>query len=130
MGTDRGAEAQPGQRKLERRLCAGASARLWLANIALAALICTLYLPHAPQPDSLRAWLVLAVQLVSSAVTLALAPGLLLWIAAWLVRWPRALGLISALAWSLFQLALLVDTRIYGIFRYHFNGLVWNVMTT
>ena len=40
------------------------------------------------------------------------------------------MGIGSALLWTLLQIALRVDTRIYGIFRYHFNGLVWNVITT
>ncbi len=127
---EREIQAQPSASSLERSARLGASARLWLANIALSALICTLYLPHAPRPDSLLGWLVLAIQLASSAVTLTIAPGLLMLLAAWIVRWPRALGFVSAFVWSLFQLALLVDTRIYGLFRYHFNGLVWNVMTT
>jgi uncharacterized protein len=130
MGTDRELQAVPRASSVERALRVSASARLWIVNIALSALICTLYLPHAPRPDSLLGGAVLAIQLASSAVTLAIAPGILLLLAAWIVRWPRALGLLSALVWSLFQLALLVDTRIYGLFRYHFNGLVWNVMTT
>lgn len=130
MEPERESPQHPQARKVERSLRAGASARVWIANIALCALICTLYLPHAPRPDSLAAWLALVLQLGSSAVTLALAPGLLLILAAWVAPWPRLLGAMSALVWSLFQLALLVDTRIYGIFRYHFNGLVWNVITT
>ena len=31
---------------------------------------------------------------------------------------------------TLTQLLLYCDTLIYGIFRYHFNGMVWNVLTT
>ena len=130
MGWHRQSPAQRDARRWERSARVGASARLWIANVVLAALTCTLYLPHAPRPDSPLGWLVLAIQLGSSAITLTFAPGLLLLVASWIVRWTRAFGLLAVLLWSVFQLALLVDTRIYGLFRYHFNGLVWNVMTT
>jgi membrane-anchored protein YejM (alkaline phosphatase superfamily) len=107
-----------------------AGAQLWLVNVALAVALCVLYVPHAPPVSSLGSGLVLAVQLLSSAVTLTVPVGLVLLLATLLVPWPRALALGSALLWTLLQVALLVDTRIYGIFRYHFNGLVWNVITT
>ena len=41
------------------------------------------------------------------------------------------LGLAVCLALCcLFNIALLVDATIYGIYRFHFNGMVWNLLTT
>jgi hypothetical protein len=105
------------------------AAQLWLLNVALLALLCSEYQGGA-QPGPLRAWLFLQAGLFSCAASLSLLPGLLLLGGASLVRGRGLLALLSALAWTLTGLLVFLDTRIYGIFRYHFNGLVWNVLTT
>ncbi|MBI5362930.1 MAG: sulfatase-like hydrolase/transferase [Planctomycetes bacterium] len=68
--------------------------------------------------------------LVSTVALLAIAPFLGLALLAVLGWSARALGWITAFVWTLFLAALYADTVIYGLFRYHFNGMVWNVMTT
>jgi hypothetical protein len=67
---------------------------------------------------------------LSCAATLSLVPGLigLLW--ARLVRTRWTLGALLGLTWVAALFAVYVDTRIYELFRYHFNGLVWNVLCT
>ncbi len=42
----------------------------------------------------------------------------------------RPLVLISGLLFLLLQMLLIIDTRIYTIFHYHINALVWNMLTT
>ena len=114
---------------LPRRSRAFVSARLWLINVALCAFLCGEYLETA-HPGSARAWTFLVAGLLSCAATLSLVPGLVLLGAAALIRGRWPLAILSGLVWSLVLLAVFVDTRIYEIFRYHFNGLVWNVLTT
>ncbi len=103
---------------------------VWLASIAIGALLGTQYLAVAPPATTGYAKLFVATALVSNTAMLSLIPALLALSAAFFVARPRALAWIQAVVWTLFQLAIFVDTRIYRIFRYHFNGMVWNVVTT
>ncbi len=75
-------------------------------------------------------WLFAHAALVSTAATLALLPTLLL--APLLLRARRVPGeaWIQAAVWALFGLALYADTRVFALFRYHMNGMVWNLFTT
>ncbi|MFN0243641.1 MAG: sulfatase-like hydrolase/transferase [Planctomycetota bacterium] len=102
----------------------------WLVHVAIGTLIGTQYLAVAPPATTLTAQIFVATALVSSTAVLSVIPGLpLLAVAAFVAR-PRVLAWLQAVVWTLFQLALFVDTRLYRIFRYHFNGMVWNVITT
>ncbi len=103
---------------------------LWLFNIALGALVGLSYLEAEHVPRSPVLWLFAHLGLVSAVATLSLAPGSFLWLAARAGLRSRAFGLLAALAWMLFQLALVIDTRVWGLFRYHFNSAAWNLITT
>ncbi|MFM7296970.1 MAG: DUF3413 domain-containing protein, partial [Planctomycetota bacterium] len=103
---------------------------LWLLNIALGALVGLSYLEAEHLPRSPALWLFAHLGLLSAVATLSLAPGTLVWILARSRLRPRALGLAAALAWMLFLLALVIDTRVWGLFRYHFNSAAWNLITT
>lgn len=106
-----------------------AARRLWLANVALATLIGLAYLSHVPPRASGATLLFAPIALASTMALLSLVPGLVLQAVAGL-PWARTGAALQALAWSFFQLVLFADTRIYGIFRFHFNGMVWNLLTT
>ena len=69
----------------------------------------------------------LPAAMVSQAAFLNLVPGIV--VAAWFL-WRRRTGLIAGLVFGLFQVALLVDVAIFRLFRRHFDGLIWNVLTT
>jgi membrane-anchored protein YejM (alkaline phosphatase superfamily) len=88
------------------------------------------YLRHAGPVEDVRVAGFLVLGLVSSVLLLTLFPGLLLALTARLLPSARVLGWLSTILWTLFQGALFLDTRIYGLFRYHFNGMVWNVLVT
>ncbi len=103
---------------------------LWLFNIALGALVGLSYLEAENVPRSPVLWLFAHLGLVSTVATLALVPGSFLWLAARAGLRSREFGLLAALAWMLFQLALVIDTRVWGLFRYHFNSAAWNLITT
>ncbi|HKB14883.1 MAG TPA: DUF3413 domain-containing protein, partial [Planctomycetota bacterium] len=114
---------------LPRRSRALVGGQLWLLNVLVCAVLCEAYLKSADAPN-LRSWLFLQSGRISCAATLSLLPGLLLLAAGLLIRGRRTLAVLSGAVWSLGLLLLFVDTRIYGIFRYHFNGMVWNVLRT
>lgn len=42
----------------------------------------------------------------------------------------RPLAVVSGLLFLLLQMLLIIDVRIYTIFHYHINALVWNLLTT
>lgn len=106
-----------------------AAGRLWLYNVGIGCLLGTNYLFHVPEEEP-RAWLFALPALVSSVVFLTLAPGGLLVVAAHLLRRARLLGWVQGAVWTVFHVLLYTDTRIYNIFRYHFNGQVLNLIYT
>ena len=101
----------------------------WFFNILLGALIGSAWLESAPT-GGFASTVFLAVALLSSIATLASIPALALWLVAWIVPSRRLVGWLQAAVWTVFQLLLFADTRIYALFRYHFNGMVWNLLTT
>lgn len=114
---------------LSRAGCMRVVGRLWLCNIAALAWICGEYL-GAVAPTTMASHAFVQLGRISCAATFSMLPGLLGLALAALTPRKRWLQLPLALLWTVTLLALWVDTRIYGIFRYHFNGLVWSVMTT
>lgn len=103
---------------------------LGLANVGLGALIGLSYLDGLPLADSARLWLFAHLGLVSSVATLALIPFGVAWLLARF--WPsdRATSLTQASVWTLFHIALVIDSRVWGLFRYHFNSAAWNLITS
>ncbi|GAB4489982.1 MAG: sulfatase-like hydrolase/transferase [Thermodesulfovibrionales bacterium] len=100
-----------------------------MANVAVS-LAATFPLFRAGYAQTGPAGLLVAlVPYLSNALMLNLAVGLL--VSLFLLVFPeRIVAGIGVLLYTLFQIVLIVDVRIYTIFRYHFNALVWNVMTT
>lgn len=107
-----------------------ASRGLWLLNIALGSVIGLAYLKGLASDAEPRLWAFAHLGLVSAVATFSLAPAVCIWalrrahLRAAFVR----VGEISI--WTLFQLALLVDTRVWGLFRYHFGASAWNLVTS
>lgn len=85
---------------------------------------CVLGVPTGIQGGCIYA---LPAAIVSQAAFLNLGPGLVA--AAWLL-WRKKNGLLTGLIFGLLQVALLADVAIFRLFRRHFDGLVWNVLTT
>ncbi len=103
---------------------------LWLANLALGTIVGLNYLAHVPEARGLKVWLFALPALVSSVLTLTLVPAGLFTLAAHFLRPVGLLGTVQAAFWTLFQILLFADTRIYNIFHYHFNGQVLNLVYT
>jgi len=103
---------------------------LWLANIALGMVQAQAYAAHAPDALGAKAWIFLCIALLAGfAWTSGLVAGLA-WIASRLGLRGRVLAAASAALFTAYQVLLYVDARTYDLFRYHFNGWVWAVITT
>jgi uncharacterized protein len=104
--------------------------QLWLANLAFGTALGSNYLHHLPEAGSVKVWLFALPALVSSVLTLTIVPFGLFALAAQFVRSTSLLGTVQAAFWTLFQILLFADTRIYNMSRYHFNGQVLNLVYT
>jgi uncharacterized protein len=113
-----------------RQVACLAIALAWLANSLVGSLIGILYMGDVFDGASIGVRLFAHGALVSSIATVFALPALALVLAALAVPNLRLLGIVQALTWTAALLVLFVDTRVYGIFRYHLNGMVWNLITT
>lgn len=116
---------------LDARLRRRAALLSWLANIALGALVGSCFLVHVPFRDlGWRGCAFAVLGLVSTIVTLTALPGMALVLLAGRCAARRWFAPLSAFVWTAFQILLYVDTRIFNLFRYHFNGQVWDLIYT
>jgi uncharacterized protein len=107
-----------------------ASLQLWLLNLAVAAFIALGYLQRAPEDLSPRGIAFLALGFLSSLGMLSLVPATLALVFAFFHGSAGVLGRRLGLLWTLALALLYADTRIYGIFQFHLNAVVWNGLTT
>ncbi|HUR29094.1 MAG TPA: sulfatase-like hydrolase/transferase, partial [Planctomycetota bacterium] len=102
----------------------------WICVLVASAILGQRWLAHAAPSDGLAASVFMQGALVSTVAMISCVVFLPLLAAAILLPRARALALLNALLWTLFLVLLYADTVIYGMFRYHFNGLVWHELTT
>ncbi|HED65316.1 MAG TPA: DUF3413 domain-containing protein [Planctomycetes bacterium] len=105
-----------------------AAYRVWLANMIFASVLAANYLWHVPEVEGARAWFFALPALVSTTLSLTILPGWMFWLAAGHVRNTKALGLLQGIFWTVFQVLLFADTRVFNMFRYHMNAQVWNLI--
>jgi membrane-anchored protein YejM (alkaline phosphatase superfamily) len=103
---------------------------MWLGNVLLGTLIGLSYLRDAPLHSSLRLWLFAHLGLVSAVATSSLLPGAIPWLLAKTKIGERSFAGVQAAVWMLFHVGLMIDTRVWGLFRYHFNSAAWNLITS
>ncbi|HYE07511.1 MAG TPA: sulfatase-like hydrolase/transferase [Planctomycetota bacterium] len=101
-----------------------------LGNAAVMAWVGRSYLARLPEDAGaagwwsvLAAWLGVCVAISVTVAALA-APAVLIARRAWLT-----FGALPALFLAM-QVAIYADTVVYGLFRYHLNGVVWHLVTT
>ena len=103
---------------------------VWLVNSLGGALLGTLYIGESLDDASLGVCAWVGAALVSSLATVLLVVDIPLLPLVLLAPRARATGIVVAV-WSTLALALVyADTSVYGLFRYHFNGMVLNLLMT
>lgn len=103
---------------------------LALLNCGLTLIAGSSYLARLPEQTSLLGWGVTLVAWLSTAATFNVLA--LLLAAAVLLAVPRrwVLLTICPAVFALLQMFIYADTVIFGLFRFHFNGMILNVVTT
>lgn len=115
---------------LTRRECTRA---LWLfvaANFLLSLWIAAPYLDFGPSRAGWGAWAFTRISFLSHFASLAIVLGLVLWPVVALFASRLVLLTIPPLLMFVYQFLLMLDVRIYALFRFHLNGLVINTLTT
>ncbi|MFZ5875337.1 MAG: sulfatase-like hydrolase/transferase [Nitrospirota bacterium] len=104
--------------------------RFVAANFALSLWIASPYLDFGPARAEWGAWAFTRVAFLSHFASLAVVLGLVLWPLIRLTSSRAVLLTLPPLLMFLYQFVLMVDVRIYALFRFHLNGLVLNTLTT
>jgi membrane-anchored protein YejM (alkaline phosphatase superfamily) len=115
---------------LTRRACTRA---LWLfvaANFLLSLWIAEPYLEFGPSGAGWVAWAFTRIAFLSHFASLVIVLGLVLWPVVALFASRLVLLTIPPLLMFVYQFLLMLDVRIYALFRFHLNGLVINTLTT
>ena len=98
-------------------------------NVLLLMVVGHGYLGSVPSGTSALGWVATLVAFVSNFAILALAPAILASVTIFLRR--RWLMLTAAvILFGLLNVLIYADFVIYQLWRFHFNGMVWNLLTS
>ena len=101
-----------------------------IANFILSLLIGSSYLNFVPDSISLGEWTFSRLAYVSNFGLLFLILSAPLFLMTALLPSMVFLRIASSIIFLTFNIALFVDTLIYKLYRFHINGLVWNILVT
>jgi membrane-anchored protein YejM (alkaline phosphatase superfamily) len=99
-------------------------------NVALMLWIGHGYLQAIPDGTSWTGWLAALTAFLSNTVMLCAAPAIMAAVPA--MAWPRPwlVAVVSPILFFLINIIVYSDTVICDLYHCHFNGMVWNLMTT
>ncbi len=108
-----------------------ASRMLWAGffNGLLASLISFSVIIPGGLPGDPLALTYLLLQQIGHFQFLAFIPALALALLAWLLPLRRLILPLAALLFSAFLLLVLTDYAVFRLYRFHLNGMVWNLLT-
>ncbi len=101
-----------------------------ICNYLLSLIIAHEYLYFAPTWDDPMGWLYTRIAYLSNFAILLLIPGVILLPFTLFIHSRIQMRIIPPFIMYLYQIMLLIDVKIYSLFRFHFNGLVLNTLTT
>ena len=98
-------------------------------NVLLLAVVGRSYLASIPDGTSFPGWAMTSLAYTANFAVLALVPGILCLPALFVRRCWLTLTL-APLLFGLLNVFIYADSIIYVLWRFHFNGMVWNLLTT
>ena len=102
---------------------------LYAFNVILLAVVGRSYLASLPDGTSFLGWAQTILAYLANFAMLALVPAILLLPALFVRR--RWLTLtLAPLLFGLLNVFIYADSIIYVLWRFHFNGMIWNLLTT
>ena len=102
---------------------------IYAFNVVLLAVIGRSYLASLPDGTSVLGWAQTILAFIAIFAMLALVPGILLLPTLFVRR--RWLTLtLAPLLFGLLNVFIYADSIIYVLWRFHFNGMIWNLLTT
>src|SRR3989304_8757902 len=88
------------------------------------------YLSFAPTFDTHMGWFYTRIAFFSHFAMILMIVGIILLPFTLFIRGRIQMWILPPLIMFIYQTMLLVDVKIYSLFRFHFNGLVLNTLTT
>src|SRR3972149_3392096 len=101
-----------------------------LGNYLLSLIIAREYLSFAPTFDTPLGWFYTRVAFLSHFAMILMIIGIILLPFTLFIRSRIQMWVLPPLIMFIYQTMLLIDVKIYTLFRFHFNGLVYNTLTT
>jgi membrane-anchored protein YejM (alkaline phosphatase superfamily) len=102
---------------------------LYAFNLLMLAFIGRSYLESTPTGTSFAGWVAATLAYIANFAMLALAPALLTLPVLFVRRrWPTLT--LAAVLFGLLNVFIYADSIIYVLWRFHFNAMVWNLLTT
>ncbi len=101
-----------------------------LGNYILSLFLAREYLSFAPTFQSHLGWFYTRIAFFSHFAMLLMIIGIILLPFTLLIRHRIQMWILPTLIMFIYQTMLFVDVKIYSLFRFHFNGLVLNTLTT
>ena len=104
-------------------------AGIYTFNVLLLIVVGRSYLASLPTGTSVLGWVMTLYAYAANFAMLALVPGILC-LPALLVRRRWLTLTLAPLLFGLLNVFIYADSIIYVLWRFHFNGMVWNLLTT
>ena len=101
-----------------------------LGNYILSLFLAREYLSFAPAFDTHMGWFYTRIAFFSHFAMILMIIGIILLPFTLFIRSRIQMWVLPPLIMFLYQTMLLIDVKIYTLFRFHFNGLVLNTLTT
>lgn len=102
---------------------------IYTFNVLLLMVVGRSYLASIPSGTSVLGWVMTLYAYTANFAMLALVPGILS-LPALLVRRRWLTLTLAPLLFGLLNVFIYADSIIYVLWRFHFNGMVWNLLTT
>ena len=100
------------------------------SNFVLSLIIGSSYLNFVPDSITFGEWAFSRLAYVSNFGLLFLVLAVPLYLLTFIIPSMLFMQIASSVVFLTFNIALFVDTIIYKLYRFHINGLVWNILVT